>query len=516
MKARKPMSDSILIGAGGDPLADVTLLLKRANRHGLVAGATGTGKTVTLQVLAEGFARAGVPVFAADVKGDLSGMSQNWEASAPFKARAQQIGLTDYRNEATPVVYWDLYGEKGHSIRTTVSEMGPTLFARLMEVTDAQEGTLAIAFKMADEEGLMLLDMKDLKAILDHMAENDAEVSKKYGLVTKQSIAALQRKIMQLDSAGADTFFGEPAIDLNDFMRTDLSGRGIVNILAADKLVQSPTLYSTFLLWMLSELFELLPEVGDMDKPKLVFFFDEAHLLFRDAPKALLNTIEQVVRLIRSKGVGIYFVTQNPQDIPESVLAQLGNRFQHALRAYTPSETKAVRIAAESFRPNPRFKTEDMITELGVGEALVSTLDDKGIPTMVERTFIRPPISQVGPCAPDARTRVIDASPIGPRYDTAIDRESAFEILEKKAAALEEQQAQMEAPAPKGRAAAAPQEEEGGGIGGFLGGIFGSTRGRSGRSRQGLAETAVKTMVRQASSTVGRELMRGLLGSLRR
>lgn len=509
------MSDSIPIGAGGDPLTDVTLLLKRANRHGLVAGATGTGKTVTLQVLAEGFARAGVPVFAADVKGDLSGMSQNWQASAPFQVRAQQIGLTNYQNEATPVVYWDLYGEKGHAIRTTVSEMGPTLFARLMEVTDAQEGTLAIAFKMADEEGLMLLDMKDLKAILDHMAENDTEVSKKYGLVTKQSIAALQRKLMQLDSAGADTFFGEPAIDLQDFMRTDLSGRGIVNILAADKLVQSPTLYSTFLLWMLSELFELLPEVGDMDKPKLVFFFDEAHLLFRDAPKALLNTIEQVVRLIRSKGVGIYFVTQNPQDIPESVLAQLGNRVQHALRAYTPSETKAVRIAAESFRPNPRFKTEDMITELGVGEALVSTLDDKGVPTMVERTFIRPPISQVGPCSPDARARVRSASPIGGRYDTAIDRESAFEILEKKAAALEAQQAQMEAPAPKGRANE-QQEDDGGGIGGFLGGIFGSTRGRSGRARQGLGETAVKTMVRQASSTVGRELMRGLLGSLRR
>jgi uncharacterized protein len=468
-------------------------------------------------VLAEGFARAGVPVFAADVKGDLSGMSQTWEASAPFKARAELIGLAPYQNEATPVVYWDLYGEKGHPIRTTVSEMGPTLFARLLEVTDAQEGTLAIAFKMADEDGLMLLDMKDLKAILDHMAENAEEVSKKYGLVTSQSIAALQRKLMQLDSAGADGFFGEPAIDLNDFMRTDLSGRGIVNILAADKLVQSPTLYSTFLLWMLSELFELLPEVGDMDKPKMVFFFDEAHLLFRDAPKALLNTIEQVVRLIRSKGVGIYFVTQNPQDIPESVLAQLGNRFQHALRAYTPSETKAVRIAAESFRPNPRFKTEDMITELGVGEALVSTLDDKGVPTIVERTFIRPPISQVGPASPDARARVRSASPIGGRYDTPVDRESAFEILEKKAAELEAQQAQMEAPAPKGRAAAAQEpEDDGGGLGGMLGGLFGGSRGRSGRQRQGLAETAVKSMVRQASSTVGRELMRGLLGSLRR
>ncbi|MFN9703141.1 MAG: helicase HerA-like domain-containing protein, partial [Hyphomonadaceae bacterium] len=440
------MSESILIGAGGEPLASIELLLKRANRHGLVAGATGTGKTVTLQVLAEGFSRAGVPVFAADIKGDLSGMSQSWEPSAPFKARAEQIGLTDYKSESTPVVYWDLYGQKGHPIRTTITEMGPTLLARLMEVSDAQEGALAVAFKMADEEGLFLLDMKDLKAILDFMAENDSVVSKKYGLVTPQSIAALQRKIMQLDQAGADGFFGEPALDLRDFMRTDLSGKGIVNILAADRLVQSPTLYSTFLLWMLSELFEQLPEVGDMDRPKMVFFFDEAHLLFRDAPKALLNTIEQVVRLIRSKGVGIYFVTQNPQDIPETVLAQLGNRVQHALRAYTPSETKAVRIAAESFRPNPGFKTEDMITALGVGEALVSTLDAKGIPTMVERTFIRPPLSQVGPCSPEARARVISASPIGPRYDAVVDRESAFEILERKAAELEAQQAEMEQP----------------------------------------------------------------------
>ncbi len=510
------MSESILIGAGGEPLTSIELLLKRANRHGLVAGATGTGKTVTLQVLAEGFSRAGVPVFAADIKGDLSGMSQSWEPSAPFKARAEQIGLTDYRSESTPVVYWDLYGQKGHPIRTTISEMGPTLLARLMEVSDAQEGALAVAFKMADEEGLFLLDMKDLKAILDFMAENDSMVSKKYGLVTPQSIAALQRKIMQLDQAGADGFFGEPALDLRDFMRTDLSGKGIVNILAADRLVQSPTLYSTFLLWMLSELFEQLPEVGDMDRPKMVFFFDEAHLLFRDAPKALLNTIEQVVRLIRSKGVGIYFVTQNPQDIPETVLAQLGNRVQHALRAYTPSETKAVRIAAESFRPNPGFKTEDMITALGVGEALVSTLDAKGIPTIVERTFIRPPLSQVGPCSPEARARVISASPIGPRYDAVVDRDSAFEILERKAAELEAQQTELEQPEParsKSTRQVEEQQDDGGGI---MEAIFGTSRGRSGRSRQSLAETAMKTMVRQASSTIGRELMRGLMGSLRR
>jgi DNA helicase HerA-like ATPase len=412
-------------------------------------------------------------------------------------------------------VYWDLYGQKGHPIRTTISEMGPTLLARLMEVSDAQEGALAVAFKMADEEGLFLLDMKDLRAILNFMAENDGLVSKKYGLVTPQSIAALQRKIMQLDQAGADGFFGEPALDLRDFMRTDLSGKGIVNILAADRLVQNPTLYSTFLLWMMSELFEQLPEVGDMDRPKMVFFFDEAHLLFRDAPKALLNTIEQVVRLIRSKGVGIYFVTQNPQDIPESVLAQLGNRVQHALRAYTPNETKAVRTAAESFRPNPRFKTQDMITALGVGEALVSTLDAKGIPTMVERTFVRPPISQVGPCSPEARARVMSASPIGPRYDGVIDRESAFEILERKAAELEAQQAELEPPEPA-RTKSTRQTEENRDDGGIIGAIFGTSRGRSGRSRQSLAETAMKSMVRQASSTIGRELMRGLMGSLRR
>lgn len=507
------MRESILIGAGGEPLAPIELLLKRANRHGLVAGATGTGKTVTLQVLAEGLSRAGVPVFAADIKGDLSGISQNWEPSAPFKARAEQIGLTEYQTDATPTVYWDLYGQKGHPVRTTISEMGPTLLARLMEVTDAQEGALAVAFKMADEEGLLLLDLKDLKAILDFMAEHDDVVSKKYGLVTPQSIAALQRKILQLDQAGAGGFFGEPALDLADFMRTDLSGRGIVNILAADKLVQSPTLYATFLLWMLSELFEHLPEVGDLDKPKLVFFFDEAHLLFRDAPKALLSTIEQVVRLIRSKGVGVYFVTQNPQDIPETVLAQLGNRIQHALRAYTPSETKAVRTAAESFRPNPRFKTEEMITSLGVGEALVSTLDDKGVPTMVERTLIRPPVSQVGPCNPEARARVMAASPIGPRYDRVADRDSAFEILARKSAELEAQQAELEAreAAPSPRSSTSRQESPD--DGGLMGVIFGT--GRRG-NRQSLAETAVKSMVRQASSTIGRELMRGLLGSLRR
>lgn len=507
------MDNSILIGGGGEPIAPITLNLKRANRHGLVAGATGTGKTVTLQVLAEGFARAGVPVFAADVKGDLSGASQTWDPSPPFKSRAEKIGMTDYRPEASPVVFWDLYGQSGHPIRTTISEMGPTLLSRLMDVTDAQSGALTIAFKMADDEGLMLLDMKDLKAVFDYMADNAELVSQKYGLVTKQAIAVLQRKVLELETAGADQFFGEPALDLNDFMRTDLSGRGIINILDGSKLMSSPSLYATFLLYLMSEMFEMLPEVGDPEKPKLVFFFDEAHLLFKDAPKALLTTIEQVVRLIRSKGVGIYFVTQNPQDIPESVLAQLGNRIQHALRAYTPSEMKAVKIAAESFRANPKFDTETIIGELGVGEALVSTLDEKGVPTVVERTFIRPPLSRVGPATPDERARVIAASPIGSKYNNVLDRESAFEILSKKEAQLEAQQAQTIQ--QKADAKAAPKEEDGGMLGGLLGGILGGNRGR-GRRGDNLIETAAKSMVRQAGSSLARSLVRGILGGLKR
>ncbi|MBN8648866.1 MAG: DUF853 family protein [Caulobacterales bacterium] len=506
------MDNSILIGGGGEPIAPVRLNLKRANRHGLVAGATGTGKTVTLQVLAEGFARAGVPVFAADVKGDLSGCSQIWDPSEPFKARAQKIGMMDYRPEAAPVVFWDLYGQTGHPIRTTISEMGPVLLSRLMDVTDAQSGALTIAFTMADEEGLLLLDLKDLKAVFDYMVDNADTVSKKYGLVTKQAVAVLQRKVLELEAAGADQFFGEPALDLNDFLRTDLSGRGIINILDGAKLMSSPTLYSTFLLWLLSELFELLPEVGDPEKPKLVFFFDEAHLLFRDAPKALMTTIEQVVRLIRSKGVGIYFVTQNPQDIPETVLAQLGNRIQHALRAYTPSEMKAVKIAAESFRPNPAFDTQSIIGELGVGEALVSTLDEKGIPTMVERTFVRPPYSRVGPATAEEKARVISASPIGNRYLNVLDRESAFEILSRKEAELEAKQAEIEEANKIEK-----QRDEAQNNGGLLGDLLGGSTSR-GRKRRGdnLIETAAKSMVRQAGSSLARSLVRGILGSLKR
>ena len=506
------MDNSIFIGGTGEAGSYIGLNLKRANRHGLVAGATGTGKTVTLQILAEGFARAGVPVFAADVKGDLSGASQLWEPSEPFKARAQKLGMMDYRAEASPVVFWDLYGQSGHQIRTTISEMGPLLLSRLMEVSDAQSGALTIAFKMADDEGLLLLDLKDLKAVFDYMVDNTDAVSKKYGLVTKQAVGVLQRKVLELEQAGADQFFGEPALDLNDLMRTDLSGRGIINILDGTKLMHSPALYSTFLLWMVAELFEKLPEVGDPEKPKLVFFFDEAHLLFKDAPKSLLTTIEQVVRLIRSKGVGIYFVTQNPQDIPESVLAQLGNRIQHALRAYTPSEMKAVKIAAESFRENPKFDTEGVIGELGVGEALVSTLDEKGIPTMVERTFIRPPSSRVGPASDEERRRVIGASPIGNRYDSVLDRESAFEILTKKEAEIETAQAHIEAEKQAAKAERDAPQNDGGGL---LGGLLGGNRGRS-RRGDNLVETAAKSMVRQVGSQMGRALLRGIMGSLKR
>ncbi len=507
------MSDSLYLGSGGEPLAPQKLILKRANRHGLVAGATGTGKTVTLQVMAEAFSRAGVPVFAADVKGDLSGICTGWTPSEPFAKRAAMLGLADYRGEATPTVFWDLFGERGHPIRTTISEMGPVLLSRLMELSEAQEGTLAIAFKMADDEGLLLLDLKDLRALLDFMGEKSDLVSKRYGLVSPQSVAAIQRKLLQLDQAGAGGFFGEPALELADFLRTDLTGRGIVNILAADRLIQSPTLYSTFLLWLLSELFEQLPEVGDPEKPRLVFFFDEAHLLFRDAPKALLQTIEQVVRLIRSKGVGVYFVTQNPQDIPETVLAQLGNRVQHALRAYTPSEAKAVKTAAQSFRPNPAFETEDMITMLGVGEALVSTLDEKGAPTVVERTYIRPPVSKVGPCSDEDRARVLAVSPVAMKYDKAIDRESAFEVLARKEAEAEAAAEAQQAPPTRGSAANQRAETEGGGL---LDDLFGGGRGRTGRHRQSVVESTVKSAARQAATQITRELVRGLLGGLRR
>ncbi len=495
------------------------LELKFANRHGLVTGATGTGKTVSLQVLAEGFSAAGVPVFTADVKGDLSGIAAIGEAKDFLQKRAAEIGFSDeYKLVATPAIFWDLFGEKGHRIRATVSEMGPLLLSRLMDLNPTQEGVLNIAFKLADEEHLLLLDLKDLQALLANMAERAQELSGEYGNVTKASVGAIQRQLLVLEEQGGAEFFGEPALEIPDLMRTMPDGRGVVSVLAADKLMQSPRLYATFLLWLMSELFEVLPEVGDPEKPRLVFFFDEAHLLFAEAPKALIEKVEQVVKLIRSKGVGVYLVTQNPMDIPESVLAQLGNRVQHALRAYTPREQRAVETAADTFRPNPAFKVSDAITKLGVGEALVSTLGSGGVPSIVERTLIRPPSSLLGPIADAERRALIGASPVGIKYDNVLDRESAYEILKKRAAPApsvarsEEEDAEPKRSAPSSQRPSqrANGREEGGG--GLLGEILGGGNSR----RQSVAEAAVKSVVRSVGSSLGRELVRGILGSLRR
>ena len=431
------MADGIFIGAGeGEGGKPQMLDLRRANRHGLIAGATGTGKTVTVQGIIEGFSTIGVPSFVADVKGDLSGLamagSPTAKTHAAFAARAAEIGESDWAYADTPVQFWDLYGEQGHPIRTTVSEMGPLLLSRLLDLNEVQEGVMTIAFHVADKEGLLLLDLDDLQAMLAHCAERADELTTTYGNVSKQSIGAIQRSLLQLRTQGGEHFFGEPALEMDDFLRTDDKGRGIVNILAADKLMAAPKLYSTFLLWLMSELFEHLPEVGDPDKPKLVFFFDEAHLLFDDAPKALLDKIEQVVRLIRSKGVGIYFITQNPIDVPDTVAGQLGNRVQHALRAFTPRDQAAVRSAAETFRANPGVDVATAITELKVGEALVSLLQPDGSPSPVERTLIKPPASRVGPVTPQERGVMIQTDAIGDKYDTAVDRESAEEILAAK------------------------------------------------------------------------------------
>ncbi|MEM8839886.1 MAG: helicase HerA-like domain-containing protein, partial [Pseudomonadota bacterium] len=408
--------------------------LKRANRHGLITGATGTGKTVTLQILAEGFSDAGVPVFCADIKGDLSGLYAEGESKDFLENRASDIGFADdYRYRDFPAVFWDIFGEQGHPVRTTVSEMGPLLLSRLMNLNPTQEGVLNIAFKIADDEGLLLLDMKDLRALLVNLAERASEISAEYGNVSKASIGAIQRQLLVLEEEGGENFFGEPALEIMELMRTDRKGRGLINILAADKLMGAPRLYATFLLWLLSELFEELPEVGDPEKPRLVFFFDEAHMLFDEAPKALIEKVEQVVKLIRSKGVGVYFVTQNPLDVPDSVLSQLGNRVQHALRAFTPREQKAVKTAASTFRPNPEFDAYDVIMELGVGEALVSTLERKGVPSVVQRTLIRPPSSRLGPLSASEREDAIKYSPLFGVYDKAQDRESAYEVLKERA-----------------------------------------------------------------------------------
>ena len=503
------MSDSIFIGGGGETQNEPQLLLlNRANRHGLVAGATGTGKTVTLQRLAEGFSNAGVPVFCADVKGDLSGISipgtHEHKLHDKLISRAETIGLDDYGYGDSPTVFWDVFGKKGHPVRTTISEMGPILLSRLMDLTDTQEGVLTIAFEYADDQNMLLLDLKDLRKLLIHMSDKDvaAEISSEYGNVAKASVGAIQRNLLVLEREGAEQFFGEPALELMDLMRTTRDGRGIVNVLDSTTLINSPRLYSTFLLWLLSELFEQLPEVGDPDKPKMVFFFDEAHLLFNDAPKALLQKVEQVVRLIRSKGVGVFFVTQNPRDLPESVLAQLGNRIQHALRAYTPAERKGVKAAAQSFRENPALDTETVITELGVGEALVSTLDAKGRPQMVARTLIRPPASRLGPATDSEREAVMKESPVVGKYDEPIDRESAYEILEKR----EDEAAEVAAKAEKAEAdaekkAAAEKAKS-------------RKKSSSGRksTRMTNTERATSSAVRYAAREVTRIVLRGILG----
>src|SRR5271157_4360969 len=419
---------TVFVGRSSKP---EVLTLAFANRHGLVSGATGTGKTVTLQVLAEGLSWAGVSVFAADIKGDLSGISEVGEAKEAFVSRAKSLGL-DYKVDQFPVVFWDLFGEQGHPIRATISEVGPLLLSRLMDLNEVQEGVLNICFRVADEQGLLVLDLKDLRAMLGYISDHAAELTAHYGNVSKATIGTIQRALLVLENQGGNQFFGEPALELKDFIRSDRDGRGYVNILAADKLMSNPRLYATFLLWLLSELFKQLPEVGDQPKPKLCFFFDEAHLLFTDAPKALLDKIEQVVRLIRSKGVGVYFVTQNPLDVPDKVLAQLGNRVQHALRAFTPRDQKAVKAAAETFRPNPKLNTAQVITELGKGEALVSFLEGNGTPSMVDRALIRPPSARIGPVTPEERQAVIDKSPFKNKYDQTVDPNSAYEILQNR------------------------------------------------------------------------------------
>ena len=454
--------DGIFIGTGGGERQ--LLNLRRANRHGLIAGATGTGKTVTLQGLAEGFSKAGVPVFVSDVKGDLSGLAMPGLATGKlhdiFKARADEIGYADWAYADTPVQFWDLFGEQGHPIRTTISEMGPLLLARLMGLNEVQEGVLTIAFHVADKDGLLLLDLDDLQAMLVHCAERADELSITYGNVSKQSVGTIQRSLLQLRAQGGENFFGEPALDIDDFLGVDDQGRGFVNILAADKLMASPKLYATFLLWLLSELFEDLPEVGDTDKPKLVFFFDEAHLLFDDAPPALVEKVEQVVRLIRSKGVGVYFVTQNPIDIPDKIAGQLGNRVQHALRAFTPRDQQAVKSAAETFRANPDVDVATAITELKVGEALVSLLQADGAPSPVERTLIKPPCSRVGPVTLVERKVMIETDAVGSKYDALIDRESAEELLSAKAGEAAAAAAQAKAEAEEARLAAAEAKQE--------------------------------------------------------
>jgi len=493
------MAEPILVAKNDK--SEFSLLPQMANRHGVITGATGTGKTVTLQRIAEGFSQRGVPVFMADIKGDLTGVSQAGGGNPKVDDRNKMLGIENVQFAGSPVTLWDVFGKQGHPLRATVSEMGPLLLSRMLQLNDTQEGVLTLAFKYADENGLLLLDLKDLTSLLQYVGENADEMTTKYGNVSKASVGAIQRGLLQLDQQGAEEFFGEPAVKLDDFMQT-IGGKGVLNLLAADQLINSPKLYSTFLLWLLSELFENLPEAGDLDKPKLVFFFDEAHLLFTDAPPALIEKVEQVVRLIRSKGIGVYFVTQNPADIPEKVLAQLGNRVQHALRAYTPQEQKAVRVAAETFRENPKLKTEKVITELGVGEVLISLLDEKGVPSVVDRAFVVPPVGHIGPITAEQRAQLLSTSLVAGIYENAVDRDSAFEILHRKAEEKTAAQAQVKAQEEAAKQQAAEEK---------------ATRAAA-RAPDSVWESIGKSAARSASSSIGRQIgnsiVRGVLGSI--
>ena len=489
------MTEPIL--AAKKDTSEFFLLTNMANRHGVITGATGTGKTVTLQRLAEGFSQRGVPVFMADIKGDLTGVSQPGGGNTKVEERNKLLGIENVQYQGSPATLWDVFGKQGHPLRATASEMGPLLLARMLQLNDTQEAVLTLAFKIADDDGMLLLDLKDLQALVQYVGENADQFTVKYGNVSKASVGAIQRGLLQLDQQGGEQFFGEPAVKLDDFMQS-ISGKGVLNLLAADQLINSPMLYSTFLLWILSELFETLPEAGDLEKPKLVFFFDEAHLLFNDAPPALIDKVEQVVRLIRSKGVGVYFVTQNPADIPDKVLAQLGNRIQHALRAYTPQEQKAVKVAAQTFRQNPKIDVEQAITQLGVGEVLISLLDEKGIPTVVDRAFVVPPVGQIGPITAEQRQQLINNSLVAGVYEQIVDRESAFEILQKKTEerTAEQAKAGAEIQAAKDAKAAA---------------------GPASRS-DSILESVAKSVARSASSSIGRQIgnqiVRGVLGSI--
>lgn len=507
-------TDRIFIGGGGAGYAlPQHLLLKYANRHGLVSGATGTGKTVTLQILAESFSAQGVPVFLADVKGDLAGLakagSPTFKLHDAFQQRAATIGFDDYGYDAFPVLFWDMFAEQGHPVRTTVSEMGPLLLSRLLELSEAQEGVMNIAFRVADEEGLALLDLKDLQAMLVWLGQNSKALSLRYGNISAASVGAIQRRLLVLENQGGTHLFGEPALDLGDLMTVTPGGQGRISVLAADKLMAAPRLYATFLLWLMSELFETLPEVGDPDKPRLVFFFDEAHLLFDDAPKALLDKVEQVARLIRSKGVSVFFVTQSPTDVPEDILGQMGNRVQHALRAYTPRDQRALRAAADTFRANPAFDTADAILSVGVGEALVSTLEKKGVPSMVERVLIRPPSSQLGPISPAERTAVLGNSSLAGKYERAVDRDSAFEALARRAeqaaaAAAAQEEAEDTQPVATREFNTARR---------YTGARVSRSSARKG-NRDTVADAFAKSMARSVGTRAGSALVRGILGGL--